>query len=358
MTKMRLKNQQYKKGETGMANKGQTKLKLLYIKDYLEHYSDEEHPISARAIQTMLENKGIECERKSIYSDIQTLEDYGMEILRVRTPENGYYLGTREFEEPQLRLLIDAVQAANFITEKKTKELIKKIASLCSEGTGKHLTRQVYIENRAKCTNEEIYYSIDILNRAIQQGKKVSFIYCKRVVTDKVRAVKIQEKKHIVSPYALIWSSDHYYLVGNNQKYDNLMHVRIDRMKKVEMLDEKSRPFSEVSEYKRYFDSADYAEKLFNMFSGELKPLDFICDNSILEEILDRVGKSALITKCDDDEHFRIRMKMVVSEGLISWIMQFGNKLEVIEPVELRAKVKERAKEIFDVYEKESFFKD
>ena len=339
-----------------MSNRGKTKLKLLYIKDYLERYSDEDHPVSAQTLQLMLKNEGIECERKSIYSDIQTLEDYGLEVFRVRTPETGYYLALRTFEEPQLRLLIDAVQAANFITEKKTKELIKKIACLCSESTGKRLTKQVYIENRVKCTNEEIYYSIDVLNRAIQQNKKVSFMYCKRVVTDDAKTVKIQEKNHILSPYALIWSSDHYYLVGNNQKYDNLMHVRIDRMKKVEMIEEQSRPFSEVSEYKRYFDSADYAGRLFNMFSGDLRQLDFVCDNSILEEILDRVGKSAFITKCDDEKHFRMRMKMVVSEGLISWIMQFGNKLEVIEPVELRTQVKERAKEIFDLYEKESFF--
>ena len=338
-----------------MSNKGQTKLKLLYIKDYLERYSDEEHPVSAQTLQAMLSNHGIECERKSIYSDIQTLEDYGMEIFRVRTPENGYYLGSRVFEEPQLRLLIDAVQAANFITEKKTKELIKKIACLCSESTGKHLMKQVYIENRVKCTNEEIYYSIDVLNRAIQQGKKVSFTYCKRVVAENSRTAKIQEKKHIVSPYALIWSSDHYYLVGNNQKYDNLMHVRIDRMKKVEMLDEPSRPYSEVSQYKRYFDSADYAERLFNMFSGDLRELDFLCDNSILEEILDRVGKSANITKSDDGQ-FRMRMKMVVSDGLVSWIMQFGNKIRVIEPLSLQKQVEQRAREVLSLYEGESFF--
>lgn len=338
-----------------MSNKGQTKLKLLYIKDYLEHHSDEEHPVSAQTLQTMLSNHGIECERKSIYSDIQTLEDYGMEILRVRTPENGYYLGSREFEEPQLRLLIDAVQAANFITEKKTKELIKKIACLCSEETGKRLTKQVYIENRVKCTNEEIYYSIDVLNRAVQLGKKVSFVYCKRVVAENSRTAKLSEKTHIVSPYALIWSSDHYYLICNNQKYDNLMHVRIDRMKKVTLLDEPSRPYSEVSEYKRYFDSADYAERLFNMFSGSLRQLEFVCDNSILEEILDRVGKSASITRFDDG-HFKMRMKMVVSEGLVSWIMQFGSKLEVVEPVELREQVRERAKEILSLYSRESFF--
>ena len=133
------------------------------------------------------------------------------------------------------------------------------------------------------------------------------------------------------------------------------MHVRIDRMKKVLMLDEPSRPYSEVSEYRGYFNSADYAERLFNMFSGELRELNFLCDNSILEEILDRVGKTASITK-NDDGHFNMRMKMVVSEGLISWIMQFGNKLEVIEPADIRAQVKERATEILKLYENESIF--
>ncbi len=337
-----------------MAKKGQTKLKLLYIKDYLEKYSDEDHPVSAETLETMLKNKGIECERKSIYSDVQTLRDYGMEIFRVRIPENGYYLASREFEEPQLRLLIDAVQAANFITEKKTKELIKKIVSLCSEGTAKQLTKQVYIENRLKCSNEEVYYNIDVLNRAIRANRKVEFVYCKRVISDDSHTVKIKERRFTVSPYALIWSNDHYYLVSNNSKYDNLMHTRIDRIKKVEMLDEHARRFSEVSQYKSFFDSADYVSKLFNMFSGSLKQLDFICDNSILEEILDRFGKGVLITKnAENDDHFRMRIKMVVSEGLVSWILQFGNKLEVVEPLSLREQVRDRAKEVLSLYDNE-----
>ena len=339
-----------------MVNKGKTKLKILYIKDYLERFSDEDHPVSAEALQEMLLKNGIECERKSIYSDVQALKEYGMEIFRVRTPVNGYYLASRNFEEPQLRLLIDAVQAASFITDKKTKELVKKIGLLCSESIGKQLTKQVYIENRVKCTNEEIYYSIDVLNRAIRSRKKVTFIYCKRIISDETHAIKIMERRYIISPYSLIWSNDHYYLVGNYQKYDNLMHIRIDRMKKVEMLNETVRSFSEVSPYRSYFDSADYVNKLFNMFSGSLQQLDFICDNSILEEIMDRFGSGALITRCHDNSHFRMRTKISVSEGLISWLMQFGDKLEVLEPRSLRIKVKERAQSIFELYEKEQIF--
>lgn len=339
-----------------MVNKGKTKLKILYIKDYLERFSDENHPISAEILQGMLSKNGIECERKSIYSDVQALKEYGMEIFRVRTPVNGYYLASRNFEEPQLRLLIDAVQAASFITDKKTKELVKKIGSLCSESVGKQLTKQVYIENRVKCTNEEIYYSIDVLNRAIRDRKKVAFIYCKRIISDETRAIKIKERRYVISPYSLVWSNDHYYLVGNYQKYDNLMHIRIDRMKKVEMLKETIRPFSEVSPYRSYFDSADYVSKLFNMFSGSLQQLDFICENSILEEIMDRFGSGALITRYHDDSHFRMRTKISVSEGLVSWLMQFGDKVEVLEPQSLRKKIKERAQSIFELYEKEQIF--
>ncbi len=336
--------------------KGQTKLKLLYIKDYLEKYSDENHPVSAEILQQMLERNGIVCERKSIYSDVQALRDYGMEIFRVRAPGNGYYLASREFEEPQVRLLVDAVQAASFITEKKTKELVKKIASLCSESEGRQLTRQVYIENRVKCSNEEIYYSIDVLSRAIKARKKVAFVYCKRVIAEDTGAIKINERRHIVSPYALIWSNDHYYLVANNQKYDNLMHTRIDRMKRVEMLNETIRPFGEVSTYRSFFDSADYVSKLFNMFSGTIQSLDILCDNSILEEILDRFGTNTLITKDIDENRFRLRTKLAVSEGLISWLMQFGEKLEVLEPLSLRTQIKEKAKEILGVYKDESVF--
>ena len=230
-----------------MADKGYTKLKLLYVKDFLDKQSDEEHPVSVEDINEMLLSKEIECERKSIYSDVKTLKEYGMDILSVRQPKTGYCVCSRDFELPELRLLIDAVQAANFITPKKTKELIKKIGTLCSVSQAKMLEKQVYIEKRHKCSNEEIYYNIDIINRAIQSGKRISFIYQKRQLDTAENKVVTEEKEFSVSPYAMIWSNDHYYLIANNQKYNNLMHTRIDRMKKVEILEERARKFSEVS---------------------------------------------------------------------------------------------------------------
>lgn len=333
-----------------MADKGYTKLKLLYIKEFLERNSDEEHPVSVEDISEMLLSKGIECERKSIYSDVKTLKECGMDILSVRQPKAGYCVCSRDFELPELRLLIDAVQAANFITPKKTKELIKKIGTLCSVSQAKVLEKQVYIEKRHKCSNEEIYYNIDIINRAIQSGRRISFVYQKRQLDTAENKVVTQEKEFSVSPYAMIWSNDHYYLIANNQKYNNLMHTRIDRMKKVEILEERARKFSEVSPYKSYFDSADYSGKIFNMFSGDTQTLEMLCDNSMLEEIVDRFGSNALIRTGDDDTKFLVDTKCVISEGLVSWIMQFGARIEVLEPHSLREQVKTRAKEIAEMY--------
>ncbi|MBQ8504208.1 MAG: WYL domain-containing transcriptional regulator [Clostridia bacterium] len=330
-------------------SKKPTKLKLLYIMDYLQRKSDEDNPVSVDELMAMLTREGIDCERKSVYSDIKILKAFGMDIDTARLPKSGYCLLSRDFELPELRLLIDAVQAANFITPKKTKELIDKIGTLCSDKQKKNLDGQVYIEKRVKCANEEIYYYIDKIHRAITANKQISFIYSKRTISEDGTEIAVQEKEHCVSPYAMIWSNDHYYLVGNNEKYDNLMHLRIDRMKKVEITEKKSRSFTEVSGYKRFFDSADYSGKTFNMFSGDTQRLEICCDNSILEEILDRFGTDATIRKISE-ERFTLSSRCVVSEGLVSWIMQFGSKIEVVSPKSLKEDVKKRAEEILGVY--------
>lgn len=333
-----------------MADKGSTKLKMLYIKEYLEKMSDEDNPVSVEELLDFLQKKEIECERKSVYSDVKTLKEYGMDISSVRTPRPGYALLSRDFEIPELRLLIDAVQAANFITPKKSKELIEKIGSLCSEYQATVLEKQVYIDNRVKCSNEEIYYNIDIINRAIQQNKQVSFVYRKRRFDETEGVIVTDEKEFTVSPYALIWSNDHYYLVSNNSRYDNLMHTRIDRMRKVEIFDMKSRNFAEVSPYRSFFDSADYSGKIFNMFSGDTQRLEICCHNSIVEEILDRFGQKGEIRSSDEENRFRLVTKCIISDGLVSWIMQFGDKIRVISPESLKKDIAEKASKIYALY--------
>ena len=334
-----------------MAEKGYTKLKLLYIKQYLEKYSDEDNLVKADELIAMLAEKGIVCERKSIYADVNALKSYGVDIS---TEKRGYRVLARDFELPELRLLMDAVQAANFISAKKSKELIAKIGTLCSKNQSGILEKQVYIENRNKCTNEEIYYNIDLVNKAILQKKKISFLYIKRKINESKKEIVRQEKHLTVSPYALIWSNDHYYLVSNNSKYDNLMHTRIDRMKKVKIIDEPSRDFSEVSPYRSFFDSADYSGKLFNMFSGDNQKLKLRCSDSILEEMVDRFGDDCDITKAaaDQSETFVLDTSCVCSEGLVSWLMQFGNKVEVLSPESLKRDITEKAQSILNIYGK------
>lgn len=334
-----------------MSEKGYTKLKLLYIKQYLEKYSDEDNLVKADELIKMLADRGINCERKSIYADINALKNYGVDIS---TEKRGYRVLARDFELPELRLLMDAVQAADFISAKKSKELINKIATLCSVNQARILENQVYIENRNKCTNEEIYYNIDLVNKAIVQKKKISFTYTKRKIDENKKEIVRQEKHLTVSPYALIWSNDHYYLVSNNSKYNNLMHTRIDRMKKVKIIDEASRDFAEVSPYRSFFDSADYSGKLFNMFSGDSQKLKLKCSDSILEEMVDRFGDDCGISKIANSQSdtFILETSCVCSEGLISWLMQFGNKVEVLSPESLKKDLAEKTKSIFAIYNK------
>ncbi len=332
-----------------MAGVQKSKLKLLYLADILKKKTDEEHFLAATEIVEELGKLEIPAERKSIYKDIEILKEYGYDIIHSGSKNRGgYFLGARDFELAEIRLLSDAVQAANFISQKKTNQLVEKIESFASENQAKVLHSQVYVDNRPKCNNEEIYYTISLLDEAITEGVKVSFTYTRRKITEEFKTAK-EDKTFTVSPYALIWSDDHYYLVCNNEKYDNLMHLRIDKIKKLQKTKAPARHFSEVSDYRNNFDSADYATKLFNMYSGEPKPVELICNNEILEVILDRFGDNVKIQKYDEN-HFLLKTNAVVSDGLTKWIVQFGGKIKVKSPNDLIYEVKKKAEEILELY--------
>lgn len=333
-----------------MAASGNLKLKILYLMQIFWQNTDDEHIFSAKELCDELLKRGIVCERKSIYSDIELLRKFGMDIIHTRSPRSGYFLAERTFQLPELRLMMDAVQAASFITPNKTKQLLTKIESMASDAQSKKLATQIYVDNRVKATNEEIYYNIDVLNKAIQTGHQVEFQYFRRKLSDR-STFEAEEKQFIVNPYALIWSNDHYYLVSNNPKYNNLMHTRIDRMKKVQILDTFTRRFSEVSPYKRRFDAADYAKKLFNMYSGEEETVELICHKDILEEILDRVGAEVPL-HAESELYFSVKFPAVISDGLASWILQYGGNIRVCAPEELKQLVIKKARDVLSAYEK------
>lgn len=324
-----------------------SKLKTLLIYKYLEDFSDTEHSVSTTELISMLNEKGISAERKSIYADIKALNEIGCNILSVRSPKGGFFMADRRFDLAEVRLLIDAVSSAGFITPKKTAVLVEKLESLLSLNQAKTLKSQVYCSGENKCDNEEIYYIINGLDEAISAKKQVKFVYKRRNI-DKEQKKSYTEKTFVVSPYALIWKEDHYYLVCNNKKYDNLINLRLDRMKKIEILEEPRRPVSEVSEYD-VFDSADYSAKMFNMFSGATDEVKLLCSLEIREEIMDRFG-TKIPLKAYDIEHFETTINAAVSDGLVSWIMQYGTDIKVLEPKYLADMVAEKAKKIAELY--------
>lgn len=320
-----------------MAGNAKQKLKLLYLQAILREKSDEKHPLSSADLGRELEKVGIQAQRKSIYSDIDVLRSFGMDILNVTQPKRGYYLATRGFELPQVRLLMDAVRAADFITEKKSKELIHCLSSLVSEHQGGEIQRQIYINGSHKHTNEEIYYSIDAVSDAIAKGKKIELLYHRRQL-DEQGGICVQSKEFTISPYALMWMDDHYYLVGNHEKYSNLMHLRIDRMKKVTVLDDPARSFEEVCEYRGFFDTADYASKIFHAFGGETELVELRCRNAFLEEMLDCFGEDITIRSSGKD-HFTFQTNVAASEGFVATLLSFGDKVEVLTPRSLRSRM-------------------
>ena len=332
-----------------MAARNGQKVKLLYIIKILTEMTDEEHPLSAGEICERLSSYNITAERKAIYDDIECLIAFGYDIIHTRIPKNGYFLASRDFEQPEIYLLSDAVRTAKFISEKKTLELTSKLYGLLSCYQSKRNIGSIYIDGSSKTHNEEIFYNIDCINTAIKNGKKIKFKYGKRVLSNDKRIVT-EYKTHTVSPYAMTWQDDHYYLICNYEKYDNLMNLRVDRIKSISICEEPIRHFSEASEYRDTFDVADYTKKLFGMFGGETDSIKFSCKNKMLEQVTDRFGNDIFITNVTDT-HFDFTVKAAISDGLVTWVMNYGDEIEVIKPESLRNKIKERAKKIFDVYE-------
>ncbi len=326
------------------------KLRILFLQDIFVRLTDEDNVFSAEELcDILLKEYNIQVERKAIYSDIDVLREYGLDIVNVRSPKRGYYLNSRKFEMAEVRLLTDAVLAAKFISPQKTKSLVYKIGSLTSEGQEELLRKQVYVNSSVKCTNEELYDIISVLNQAIEKKVQVQFDYSKRKL-EKRYVRRVEYKTFTVNPYALIWSNDHYYLICNNPKYSNLMHVRLDRMSNIKITTTRCRHFSAVSKYKEKFDSADYSNRLFNMFSGHSADVILRCSNDIIDEILEQFGENIPI-KIDGDEHFVAKASVELSDGLVSWIMQYGERMQVINPPELKKAIKEKAVLIQKLYE-------
>lgn len=325
-----------------MAKNRNQKLKLLYLLKILTEKTDENHPISMPNIIAELDRYGISAERKSLYDDLEALEIYGADICSVKGKNSGYFLASRDFELPELKLLVDSVQASKFITKKKSMELISKLEKLASTHEASHLRRQVFVTNRVKAVNEAIYYAVDRIYDAISQNKKISFRYFEWTV-DKEKRYRKDGERYIETPITLSWDDENYYLITYKEKYKGFTHYRVDKMTDLEILGE-VREMPEES-----FDPADYAKKVFGMFGGEETAVEVKFKNSLAGVVIDRFGDEVFMRKLDS-EWFVARFKVAISPQFFSWIMSFGNRAEILAPYDVRQKMCELLKELTDMY--------
>jgi len=329
-----------------MTEPSNQKLKLLYILDIFRRETDEEHPISANDIVFLLEKKGVTAERKSVYRDICALKEFGMDFIETRIPKRGWFLASREFELAEVRLLIDAVQNARFITHKKTNELTAKLQTLMSNYQARNFGRKPLMGKRVKYSNEEILYSINNIHMAICNKRKIAFKYSHKTIKNGAKATT-PSKEYVVSPFAMTWVNDHYYLIGNTARHP-IAHFRLDRIKKVNLLPDRASSFKDVTEYRDFFDVSDYVSKSVNMFSGELIKMRARCALAMTEVILDYFGDNITIESSDSDE-FTFLVEVAQSRGLVSWIMSI-EALEVLEPAGLRNMIADRVNALNHIY--------
>ncbi|MDF2883029.1 MAG: hypothetical protein K0R54_3586 [Clostridiaceae bacterium] len=331
-----------------MEIEGKSKYKILYLLEILEKESDDEHKLSMKSIQEKLEKRGIKAERKSISRDIKLLCDYGYDIISYGENREGYFMASRNFNVSELRLLIDAVLSAKFISVKQSRELVDKLKLLTSKDLAKKLENQLYIDERIKTNNEYVYENVDKLNEAISLNNKISFKYYKYTL-EKNFVACADGKLYIRSPYSLAWHDDKYYMICGHNKYDNLGHYRVDRMRKINILDEPRRNFNEVCDYKNNFDTGDYLNRVFNMFTGEEETVKIRFHKDLINFAIDQFGEDVSLQKIDN-EHFEVMTQVMVSDGFISWIMQLGSKAEIVYPQELRNRIKEIIVKMNSIY--------
>lgn len=307
--------------------KANQKLKQLYLMKILLENTDETHSMTMPDIVSSLKAYDITAERKSIYDDIEALRLYGMDIIGERAGKTYlYHIGSRDFELAELKLLVDSVQSSKFITAKKSNELIGKIERIASKYEAKQLQRQVFVAERIKTMNESIYYNVDIIHNAIANNVKIRFQYFQWNV-DKKQELRHDGEYYLISPWALSWDNENYYLIGYDHKAGIIKHYRVDKMLNISETEEKR----EGKQLFRQFDMAIYAKKMFGMFDGKEQSVRIECVNSFAGVMIDRFGKSVTMIKTDE-EYFVVNVTVAVSRQFLSWIISLGDGVVITAP--------------------------
>lgn len=300
------------------------KLKIFYILDYLQKNSHEDHPVRASELIAMLERQhNIFCERKTVYSDIAALQDYGIDIVSVPGKNGGYYIASRNFELPELKLLIDAVQSSRYLTEKKSRELIEKLCSQCSIHDAKLMRRDVLVSGRVKSMNETIYYNVDSIQEAIAENNQITFRYFDWGM-DGQR--KYRDRDYTASPYSLCQDNENCYLLAFSQRH-GITSYRVDRMSDIRLTDQPRLPCPELTGKAL----TEHANQLFQMYAGEAVTVKMRFHRSMTNAVIDRFGLGTMLIP-DGDEHFVFTVKVAVSPMFLSWVIGFGSMARILWP--------------------------
>lgn len=311
-----------------MAKGENQKLKILYIAKYLYEKTDEQHCVSTTELIKMLAQKGCTAERKSIYSDIEALQSFGMDIQITKGRNGGFALLSRSFQLTELKILTDAVQSSRFITKKKSYALIQKLQNLASVHDRSELSRDIFLTNRIKNENESIYYTVDVIYAAIRSDSQIAFLYF-NYGADKRKHYHNNKEPIRVSPFGLQFDSEKYYLIAFDPSAGKIKHYRVDKMNSADILPERR----EGKGYFRKFDLAAYANATVEMFSGKPADVTLKCPNEIAGAVIDKFGKKCKFIPTKDGE-YTVMIRAALTPTLYSWIFTFGGKLKILAPPE------------------------
>ena len=292
--------------------------------------TDERHPMTVPEMIAQLAQRGVSAERKSIYGDLEALRIFGLDIVQTKSKTTGYYVGTRAFETPELKLLVDSVQSSKFITHKKTLALIKKIEGLASIYDAQLLQRQVYVHGRVKSMNESVYYNVDEISDAISRDRQIRFHYFEYTIS-KQRRYRKEGAFYVVSPLALMWDNENYYLLAWDAKAALRKHYRVDKMTDISALEVPREGAADAAQ----LDLSAYSQKVFSMFSGEEQTVRLRFANHLVGAVLDRFGKDVIVV-ADGPEHFKVTLNVVTSPKFYAWLFGFGTEVEILSPPSAR----------------------
>ena len=321
------------------------KLKMLYIVDLFSRETDDTHKLTMPEIIAKLAADGVNADRKTLYQDFEELRRYGFDIIAEKEGRNYYYyLGNRDFELPELKLLVDTVQSSKFITDKKSGQLIRKLESLVSKYEGSQLHRQVIISGRVKTMNESIYYNVDKIHTAIGSDRQIRFKYFDWNLKKEME-LRYGGRWYELSPWALMWDDEKYYLVAYDSKHETIIHYRVDKMTQIEILDEKR----EGHDAFRQFNIAHYTNTLFGMYAGDETKVTIEAENRLISVFIDRFGKDIIIAPIDDG-HFRTTVTVAVSKQFFGWIMAIDGDVRIVAPDSVVKQIKTEIDRLAEKY--------